>query len=292
MEEMREILPELPAAAVITKERLDFETEEEGDFYRGIQGIIKRRFKALDHDNSNAMFVLLMRLRQLSLHPQVYINARKKEWVGYNRDDWEGSSTKFSVLRNKIHASPTPARWIVFCQFHDEMDILQAYLSASPEIGKVWQYHGGMTDKAKAEVLEDTNTPLADKHQVLLLQLQSGGVGLNLQHFTKIIFMSPWWTAALMDQAIGRAVRIGQEEVVEVTLLVLKEEESMNIDEKMLAKAETKRGMLEKLFQYASRGKIVSEEPVDDDASEASTELSVDDRAPLVAVGGAGEDPN
>lgn len=285
MEEMREVLPELPPAAVITKERLDFETEEEGDFYRGIQGIIKRRFKALDHDNTHAMFVLLMRLRQLSLHPQVYINARKKEWVGYNRDDWEGSSTKFSVLRNKIHAAPAPARWIVFCQFHDEMEILQSYLSASPEIGKVWQYHGGMKETEKADVLNDTKTPMEGKHQVLLLQLQSGGVGLNLQHFTKIIFMSPWWTAAMMDQAIGRAVRIGQEETVEVTLLVLKEEESMNIDEKMLGKAEVKRGVLNKLFQYASRGAAVSEEPVDHDSE------SEESPAPLVAAGGD-EDPS
>jgi SNF2 family DNA or RNA helicase len=271
MAEMREILPELPPAAVITKERLDFETEEEGDFYRGIQGIIKRRFRALDHDNSKAMFVLLMRLRQLSLHPQVYINARKKEWVGYNRDDWDGPSTKFTVLRNKIHAAPAPARWIVFCQFHDEMEILQAYLSTSPEIGKVWQYHGGMKEADKAAVLDDTKTPLdtvGGKHQILLLQLQSGGVGLNLQHFTKIIFMSPWWTAAMMDQAIGRAVRIGQEETVEVTLLVLKEEESMNIDEKMLSKVEVKRGVLDKLFQYASRGceATAPQEPVEIDS--------------------------
>ena len=274
MAEMREVLPELPAAAKVTKERLDFETEEEGDFYRGIQGIIKRRFKALDHDNSKAMFVLLMRLRQLSLHPQVYINARRKEWVGYNRDDWEGSSTKFSVLRKKIDNAEKPARWIVFCQFHDEMEILQAYLSASAGVGKVWQYHGGMSEKEKEAVLNDTKTPLEDegKHQILLLQLQSGGVGLNLQHFTKIVFMSPWWTAALMEQAIGRAVRIGQEEVVEVTLLVLKEEESMNIDEKMLARAETKKGMLEKIFQFASRGLDQPQEDARSDTEEAEAE--------------------
>jgi SNF2 family DNA or RNA helicase len=57
-----------------------------------------------------------------------------------------------------------------------------------------------------------------------------------------------------MDQAIGRAVRIGQKETVEVFMLVLKEEETMNIDEKMLEKAESKRGMLEKVFLHASRG--------------------------------------
>jgi len=68
--------------------------------------------------------------------------------------------------------------------------------------------------------------------------------------------MSPWWTAALMDQAVGRAVRIGQKDIVEVTLLVLKEEDSMNIDEKMLERVEEKRGMLEKVFQHASRGAL------------------------------------
>jgi SNF2 family DNA or RNA helicase len=57
-----------------------------------------------------------------------------------------------------------------------------------------------------------------------------------------------------MDQAIGRAVRIGQKDTVEVTMLVLKEEESMNIDEKMLAKADEKRGLLDMAFKHASRG--------------------------------------
>ena len=60
-----------------------------------------------------------------------------------------------------------------------------------------------------------------------------------------------------MDQAIGRAVRIGQKETVTVTMLVLKEEETMNIDAKMLEKAETKRGLLEMLFTYANKGEVV-----------------------------------
>ena len=67
--------------------------------------------------------------------------------------------------------------------------------------------------------------------------------------------MSPWWTSALMDQAIGRAVRIGQKEVVEVTMFLLREEESMNIDKKMLEKVEEKRDVLTKLFAHASHSK-------------------------------------
>lgn len=272
MEEMRANMPELPKAAIITKEVLDFETEEEGDFYRSIQGKIATRWKHLTHDNTTEMFVLIMRLRQLSLHPQVYISAMKRNSIlGYPRADWEEPSTKFTALRKKLEAEPLPSKWIVFCQFHDEMEILQAYLSASPAVHKISQYHGGISDSDKEAVIQSTYAPLPQesikRHEVLLLQLQSGGVGLNLQHFTKIIFMSPWWTAALMDQAVGRAVRMGQKEIVEVTMLILKEEESMNIDEKMLEKADAKRGILQKVFQHASRGSEYESQSVcmDDD---------------------------
>jgi SNF2 family DNA or RNA helicase len=268
MEEMREAIPELPDAAIIKKEVLDFETEEEAEFYRGIQGSIARRFRMLERDHSKAIFQLIMRLRQLSLHPQVYINARKKERFGYTRPDWNTSSTKFSTLRKKLEEDTTPSKWIVFCQFHDEMDILEAYLSKSSAVGRVQLYHGGMKQEEKDEVIENTKENV-EGHDILLLQLHSGGVGLNLQHFSKIIFMSPWWTSALMDQAIGRAVRIGQEDIVEVTLLILKEEQTMNIDEKMLEKADTKRGLLHNIFKHASRGdeqgEMLYEEDLEDE---------------------------
>jgi SNF2 family DNA or RNA helicase len=282
MEEMRGTLKELPSAPIITKESLDFATEEEGNFYRSIQGKIAARWKHIEHDNTKEMFVLLMRLRQLSLHPQVYISAMKRKSIlgGYQRPDWDEPSTKFIVLKEKIEETPLPTKWIVFCQFHDEMEILQAYLESSPAVYKVSQYHGGLNDSQKDDVIESTKEPLPmeqeARHEILLLQLQSGGTGLNLQHFTKIIFMSPWWTSALMDQAVGRAVRIGQKETVEVTLLVLKEEETMNIDETMLNKAEEKRGMLEKVFLHASRGLVPKAMPLTgmpnaeaDDAEEA-----------------------
>ena len=92
---------------------------------------------------------------------------------------------------------------------------------------------------------------------VLLLQLQAGGVGLNLQEYDRIIFVSPWWTSALMDQAIARAVRMGQKEIVHVYHLRLLGESAaaaaVNIDELINAKAEEKRKMLEKLFTLCSQ---------------------------------------
>jgi SNF2 family DNA or RNA helicase len=57
-----------------------------------------------------------------------------------------------------------------------------------------------------------------------------------------------------MDQAIARAVRMGQTKVVKVYHLQLQAEntKSINIDLLINAKAQEKRKMLEKLFLYAS----------------------------------------
>ena len=39
---------------------------------------------------------------------------------------------------------------------------------------------------------------------VLILQIQTGCEGLNLQHFNEIYFVSPHWNPAIEDQAIAR----------------------------------------------------------------------------------------
>ena len=89
------------------------------------------------------------------------------------------------------------------------------------------------------------------KQEILLVQLQSGGTGLNLQHFDQIIFTGPWWTKALMDQEVGRAVRIGQKKVVTVYNLYLNEEEALNIDTYMMDKATMKGDLCRKVLDAA-----------------------------------------
>ena len=276
MEEMRPILPELPGAPKIVKKELDFIHEEESEFYRGVQGILMRRWKALPRDSFTAKFALLMRLRQLSVHPQVYINARRKGVVPYEREDFSVPSTKFTTLRNILKEDTQHKKWIVFCQFHDEMDLLEAFLSKNSNVGRIQMYHGGMKDSEKEEAIKNTHDVVEGGHDILLVQLQSGGVGLNLQHFSRVIFMSPWWTAALMDQAIGRAVRIGQREEVEVIMLLLKEESSLNIDSAMIEKAETKRDLLTNIFRHANKG-CVAMDDIEDEVEDIPAEEHSDE---------------
>ncbi len=271
MEDLRGLLSSLPDAAKEFNHILDFETEEEEEFYRGIQGIIQRRFRMLKHEEGGQAEILrlIMRLRQISIHPQVYIGARKREWRTYNRADWEDPSTKFVRLKDLIESQATkPHRWLIFCHFHEEMRLLQDYLMMEcPLVRECSLYSGGMTPKERAEAIETSKQGLVGTQQeVLLVQLQSGGTGLNLQHCDRIVFMGPWWTAALMDQAIGRAVRIGQTEEVQVHRLILKEEASMNIDKKMLERAGQKRSLCERFLHYA-RGPEIGSDPEVEDAS-------------------------
>jgi hypothetical protein len=117
------------------------------------------------------------------------------------------------------------------------MDMLQDMFRTESAVELVQQYHGGLSATQKQDVLERTQLPLMEgKQEVLLVQLQSGGTGLNLQHFDQVIFTGPWWTKALMDQAVGRAVRIGQKKVVKIYQLQLRTEEGFNIDEFMMDK--------------------------------------------------------
>jgi SNF2 family DNA or RNA helicase len=265
MDQLRASIADAPPKPEFKSIMMDFNTEDEREFYKGMTGIICRRWKALDADGGGQgqaleRLKLFMRLRQLSLHPQVYIAARKAALKSlYTRADWDGSSTKFDMLK-KVVCEATGAtgakeshKWIIFCHFRHEMDMLHDMFRTEAAIELVQQYHGGLTAVQKHDVLDRTHMPLMEgKQEVLLVQLQSGGTGLNLQHFDQIIFTGPWWTKALMDQAVGRAVRIGQKKVVTVYNLCLKEEEALNIDTYMFERANAKGELCKKVLESAN----------------------------------------
>jgi SNF2 family DNA or RNA helicase len=91
---------------------------------------------------------------------------------------------------------------IVFCNFIDEIDTIAARLR-----------DGGI----EKVVLYDGRTTGFDKADVIVLQIQTGCEGLNLQEFfSEVYFVSPHWNPAIEDQAIARCHRIGQKVDVDV----------------------------------------------------------------------------
>ena len=230
---------------------LNFTNDDEEKIYTSIYEDLEtqwRQAKALKGQTYNlAMFSILLRLRQISVNPQIYIKARQKEPFGWAGPQFQCVSRKFdeiSILLRESHEAGVSNRWIIFCQFHEEMEMLGSFLKAFPFIGSVLQYHGGMSMKERDAAIDASKVCSTDaKQDVFLIQLQAGGTGLNLQHYDRVIFVSPWWTAALLDQALGRAVRIGQKNVVKVYWLRLKTEDTFNIDDFIIKKADEKRDL-------------------------------------------------
>jgi SNF2 family DNA or RNA helicase len=249
----------------------------------------------MEQDNIDSIQVisLLTKLRQISVHPQVYIQSKKKRDSNYSRADWKRDSTKTDEIVKIINSEKENHGFVIFCNFRDEVEILRERLSKEPTVGAVLTYEGYMNENMRAEVVNksedlmakqlvdnsaetldslfrNANSKLKDlpmdiikhiseltggNHVVLLAQIQCAGTGLNLQHFDRVIFTTPWWTAALMDQAVGRVQRIGQTNQVHVHHVELEEEAnlSLNIDDYMNERIETKRELCNRLLAASDR---------------------------------------
>lgn len=246
--DMRSQLVDAPPEPVIHDVVLNFETEEEMTFYRGIQGAVQDTI--FNSDSSSSVMLGLLRLRQISVHPQVYIESKKREAAGYSREDWTLPVTKFEGIRRMLTAEANddgePHKYIFMCHFKEEIVLLKKFLEEEGLLDKVFTYDGTM-DKGSQKL----SLGLAKKARGrvgLLMQIHAGGVGLNAQEFDRVVFMSSWWTAALMEQAIARAYRMGQKKVVHVYNFILAEETTTNIDRKIMHSVDVKKRIAEKFF--------------------------------------------
>ena len=250
----------MPPEPITETRVLDFTNEQEARLYDGINNNLESQWRRAQALNGRAYMLaklsILLRLRQVSVNPQIYIKAREKEAYGWSGPSFQTPSRKFdeiAQLMREAHQAKKGHRWIVFCQFHEEIQMLSSFLKAFDFVGSVLQYHGGMSMAERDAAIAESKVVSADQKQdVFLIQLQAGGTGLNLQHYDRIVFISPWWTAALLNQAIGRAVRIGQKNVVKIYWLKLKEEgEAFNIDSFITEKADTKRDLAKKFLGWS-----------------------------------------
>jgi transcription termination factor 2 len=255
----REMVPEgMPADPKVEHINLEFASEEEAAFYKGIQGNISAKWNKIkdrnDRDAVMMKLLLMLRLRQISVHPQVYIDAQRKKAKGYTVADWDYTCTKFEHIKNMMADFPKDDGTVIFCSFRTEIELFKADLKKE---ANVFVYYGGMTEDERSANINGAKASLeAGERTVMLVQINSGGTGLNLQFMNRVIFMSPWWTAALMDQAVGRVVRFGQEKKTFVYHVHLKQEDAdtiINIDRFMYKKTEEKRVLCQTVLRNANR---------------------------------------
>jgi SNF2 family DNA or RNA helicase len=171
-----------------------------------------------------------LRTRQAMIWPQLYINGIAKK-DGEIPVPWEGRSKKMETLFASIASHPTE-KSLVFCQFMEEMNHIENTLL---EQGRtVFRIDGSVDQNVRVERLESFRK--FSGACVFIIQIKSGGQGLNLQEATRVYITAPSWNPATELQAIARSHRTGQVNKVVVRKLVYAgTEEVPSIEESMMA---------------------------------------------------------
>jgi transcription termination factor 2 len=161
---------------------------------------------------------------------------------------FHAESSKMNALMAKITENKDNNHdKLIFCHYRGEMDTLSRRIRTETNL-RVSTIRGGMTAKARATALSqnvnsntlyDTLSPLLKKltsnfperlcdhilsyikNDVLIMQIQSGSDGLNLQQYSEVYFTSPHWNPSVEDQALARVHRIGQKKDVTVYKFIM-----------------------------------------------------------------------
>jgi SNF2 family DNA or RNA helicase len=200
--------------------------------FKDAQDTIKDIFKSSLNINAKNMAILecLLRARQCMIWPQMYLDgmARKNNT---EPERWIGRSNKMETLFRMIQGHPDE-KTLVFCQFMGEMNFIQSVLK---EMGyTTFRIDGSCSNAMRQHEVESFRK--AQPGAIFIIQIKSGGQGLNLQEATRVYITAPSWNPATELQAIGRAHRTGQTRPVYVKKLIYKEtDEFISVEEEMMA---------------------------------------------------------
>lgn len=173
----------------------------------------ERRFVGTLVNSSDNKLTLMLRAKQSCIYPKLILKSldnMMKRGIIRDYSAYKEAllySSKLDAVIEEIIKNNNGCGKIVFCHYHEEMEEIANRLK-NKGIMKVAIFDGRTTGKKRFQILND-------KNDVLILQIQTGCEGLNLQeNYSEIYFVSPHWNPAIEDQAIARCHRIGQNKPV------------------------------------------------------------------------------
>lgn len=171
----------------------DVQSRIRGTIFRDMQdkGLQQSRFSILQG---------LMKLRQLCAAPQIVKDL----------DSFAESSIKIDTLIDEIRNLGNH-KALVFSQFKEVLHIIGRRLQQE---GLLYCHFDGDTPPAERHRLVEEFQQPENTIQVFLISLMAGNAGLNLTSADYVFLVDPWWNKAVMDQAIDRTHRIGQNKTV------------------------------------------------------------------------------
>jgi SNF2 family DNA or RNA helicase len=245
---------------------LSFQHKEESDLYLSVEAHYEDKMIEMSSKSKNYNIVMeaIIRCRQICTHPQIYFDGVDKKYTKSSRkrkyaldEDMEFEShgfdkripglkyfeklnqipsTKVDFLCNDIQQNiigVDHAKCLVFCSWTLEMRLIQKELKQRKISSLV--FDGSLSIGNKENVLYNFKNT---KIPVLLLQINCGSTGLNLQCASRIYIMSPHWNPCIELQAIGRSYRKGQTSKVTCVRLIMEgtiEERCLAIQNKKMA---------------------------------------------------------
>ncbi|KAG9136261.1 hypothetical protein Leryth_003850 [Lithospermum erythrorhizon] len=205
--------------------------------------ILERNFRDLNkgvRGNQVSLLNIVVELKKCCNHPFLFESADH----GYGGDTNILGSTKLEriilssgklVILDKLleRLHETNHRVLIFSQMVRMLDILAEYLSI-----KGFQYQrldGSTKSELRQQAMEHFNAPGSDDF-CFLLSTRAGGLGINLATADTVIIFDSDWNPQNDLQAMSRAHRIGQQDVVNIYRFVT----SKSVEEDILERAKKK----------------------------------------------------
>jgi superfamily II DNA or RNA helicase len=150
-------------------------------------------------------------------------------------------SAKYDRLRELLEGYQEDGRKIaVFSFFRQVLDDVSTVAGGCPQI------HGSISAEERQLVLD--RFAAKEGFGVLALQIEAGGVGINLQCAQVVILMEPQFKPSTERQAIARVRRMGQTRKVNAHRLIAKG----TVDEALVLLVEQKKQVFEDYAQHSS----------------------------------------
>ena len=162
------------------------------------------------------VLALMLRAKQSCIYPKLMtkqldllVNSGLIRDYSSYKNAFDHSSKLTAVINSILMRKDNGNGKLIFCHFREEIDEIANRLRAGG-MTKVATFDGRTSNGKRFDILNE-------KNDALILQIQTGCEGLNLQeNYSEIFFISPHWNPAVEDQAIARCHRIGQTKPVYV----------------------------------------------------------------------------
>ncbi|UPX12309.1 uncharacterized protein EKO05_0002863 [Ascochyta rabiei] len=151
----------------------------------------------------------------------------------------EGKSSKVETLMRDVMKDISITKSIIFTCWTRTLDLIQLHLLREKLTPNNFKRIDGDCPTSKREkILEEFEKSPA--LHVLIMTTGTGAVGLNLAIANRVFIVEPQWNPSVENQAIARALRLGQTQAVLVTRYIVEksvEQDMQKLQEEKLKKS-------------------------------------------------------